>query len=324
MREGKELILATKDFANDFKSTSWWCILSTMFLLVIALSGTIWNINLAAKFLSSLLAGLLMVRLFVIYHDHQHKAILLDSPFAAVLMKTYGLIAITPSSIWNSSHNYHHTHNSKLKSAHIGSYPIMTKEQFLSISKNERRQYLFMRHPMTIAFGYLFVFLIGMCITPVFRDPKRHFDSVIALVIHLALNAAILYYLGWLALLLTITIPFFIASAIGSYLFYAQHNFPGVTFKDNDGWTYVGAAMESSSFLDTNKIMHWFTANIGYHHIHHVNSRIPFYRLPEAMREVPELQNVKTTTLSPLDILRCLRLKIWDVEANKMVALSEI
>ena len=70
MREGKELILATKDFANDFKSTSWWCILSTMFLLVIALSGTIWNINLAAKFLSSLLAGLLMVRLFVIFR-HQ-------------------------------------------------------------------------------------------------------------------------------------------------------------------------------------------------------------------------------------------------------------
>ncbi len=65
--------------------------------------------------------------------------------------------------------------------------------------------------------------------------------------------------------------------------------------------------------------MAWFTANIGYHHIHHLNARIPFYRLPEVMREMPELQQPGTTSFHPLEILRCLRLKVWDADAQRMV-----
>jgi omega-6 fatty acid desaturase (delta-12 desaturase) len=120
-------------------------------------------------------------------------------------------------------------------------------------------------------------------------------------------------------LVLALLVPMSIAGALGSYLFYAQHNFPGVTFKDKAGWTYEGAALESSSYLRTNPIMAWFTANIGYHHIHHLNHRIPFYRLPKVYREIPELQTAKTTTLSPIDIFRCLRLKVWCVESQRMV-----
>jgi omega-6 fatty acid desaturase (delta-12 desaturase) len=127
--------------------------------------------------------------------------------------------------------------------------------------------------------------------------------------------------LGWPALFLTVIIPHFIASAIGSYLFYAQHNFPGVTFSDNAGWTYEKAALESSSFMQMGPLMRWFTANIGYHHIHHLNARIPFYRLPEVTAGIPELQDPKTTSLHPAEIIRCLRLKVWDVEAQQMVGL---
>jgi omega-6 fatty acid desaturase (delta-12 desaturase) len=124
--------------------------------------------------------------------------------------------------------------------------------------------------------------------------------------------------------LLTQFIPHFVASGIGSYLFYAQHNFPTVKFQDKAGWTYEKAALESSSYLKTSRIMAWFTGNIGYHHIHHLNARIPFYRLPEVLKAMPELQNPKTTTLSPREILRCLRLKVWDVEAQQMVALPQV
>ncbi len=126
------------------------------------------------------------------------------------------------------------------------------------------------------------------------------------------------------ALILTILVPFFISQAIGTYLFYAQHNFPGVTFKDNAGWTYEAAALESSSYMKTGPLMAWFTANIGYHHIHHLNSHIPFYRLPEVLREMPELQHPKTTSLHPLEIIRCLRLKVWDVEKQQMVPLPAV
>ena len=70
--------------------------------------------------------------------------------------------------------------------------------------------------------------------------------------------------------------------------------------------------------------MAWFTANIGYHHIHHLNARIPFYRLPEVLRELPELRCPKTTSLHPADIIRCLRLKVWDVEAQRMVGVRNL
>jgi omega-6 fatty acid desaturase (delta-12 desaturase) len=129
---------------------------------------------------------------------------------------------------------------------------------------------------------------------------------------------------GWQALLLTQIIPHFIACAVGSYMFYAQHNFPDVSFNDAAGWTYEKAAMESSSFMRTNRIMAWFTGNIGYHHIHHLNARIPFYRLPEVLKKIPELQTPKTTSLNPMEIIRCLRLKVWDVESQRMVIVGHI
>ena len=324
MRTGQVLIVATKRYAEDHATKSWWCIFSTAVLALTALAGTVWNIHPAGKGVCSILSGLLILRLFVIFHDQQHHAILPNSRLAEVLMRVFGILVLSPSSIWRSSHNHHHNHNSKLRGSHIGSFPIMTKSQYLTSSTSTRLKYLFMRHPLTILGGYFFVFLYGMCLNPFLNDPKKHYDCLIALLIHVAIGVSLTLVLGWPGLLLTQTFPHLIASAIGSYLFYAQHNFPGVSFNDKAGWTYEKAAMESSSFMKTNPIMTWFTANIGYHHIHHLNARIPFYRLPEALREMPELQTAKTTSLHPLEIFRCLRLKVWDVEAQRMIGLRHL
>ena len=323
MRTGKEIILATKPYAVDFPAKSWMYISSTTLLLALAMAGTVWNFNLAGKVLCSFLTGLLFLRLFVIYHDQQHRAILPHSRLADWFMTVFGILILSPGSVWRSSHNHHHSHNSKLRGSHIGSFPIMTKAQFLKASRGDRFRYLFMRHPLTILFGYVFVFLHGMCLYPFINDPREHYDCLIAFILHFVVAAAIVLVLGWPALFLTLIIPLFMACAIGSYLFYAQHNFPGVSFSDNAGWSYEKAALESSSFLKTGPVMAWFTANIGYHHIHHLNARIPFYRLPEVRAAIPELQNPKTTSLHPVEIVRCLRLKVWDVEAQKMVALAQ-
>jgi omega-6 fatty acid desaturase (delta-12 desaturase) len=176
------------------------------------------------------------------------------------------------------------------------------------------------RHPLTILFGYVFIFLHGMCLYPSVTKLREHYDCLVAFVLHILIAVGITWAFGWTALLLTVIMPHFIACAIGSYLFYAQHNFPEVSFNDKAGWTYEKAALESSSFMKTGAIMGWFTANIGYHHIHHLNARIPFYRLPEAVAGITELQAPKTTSLHPLEIIRCLRLKVWDVEAQRMVS----
>ncbi len=323
MRGGKELILATKSYAVDQAIRSWWCIVSTASLLIAALVGTLWHFPLPGKIVCSILAGLLILRMFVIYHDQQHQAILPKSRLANVLMAIFGILALSPTSVWKSSHNHHHNHNSKLRGSHIGSFPIMTKDHFWKSTKRERLQYLFMRHPLTILFGYVSVFLGGMCIFPLFEKLREHYDCLIALVVHAVIGVLLTVLFGWQALLLTLIIPVFIAGAIGSYLFYAQHNFPSVSFNDAAGWTYDKAALESSSFMKTDPIMGWFSANIGYHHIHHLNARIPFYRLPEVLKKIPELQTPKSTSLNPLEIIRCLRLKVWDVESQQMIGLTK-
>jgi omega-6 fatty acid desaturase (delta-12 desaturase) len=324
MLEGKDLIIATKPFGKEKRFLSWYYTLSTfLFLIGLLYSAAVapWMI---VRILSSILAGFVFIRLFVIYHDYQHKSILQKSIFAKVIMYVYGLYSLAPASIWKRSHDYHHKHNSKLFSASIGSYPIMTKQKFLNSSKRERTEYLITRHPITIMLGFFSMFLIGMCVNSFRSSPKRHFDSLIALVIHVAVAALLVIYFGWLTWFLVWLLPFLIAHAIGAYLFYAQHNFPNVTFKDNTEWAYETAALDSSSYLKMNWFMRWSTANIGYHHVHHLNSRIPFYRLPEAMAGLPELQHPKMTSFKIKDIISCLKLKLWDPELQKMVGLDAI
>jgi omega-6 fatty acid desaturase (delta-12 desaturase) len=321
MTVSETLHARTKLYARDHSWKSWWCILSTTFLLAVAIAGTFPVLPLPLRILSSVLTGLLMVRLFVIYHDQQHRAILPKSRLAELFMRLYGIWALSPSSIWRSSHDHHHAHNSKLSSSHIGSYPIMTKEQFQNSLPGERFKYLFMRHPLVILFGYVFVFLFGMVINPFINSPRKHYDCLLAFLLHLALAVTLVMFAGWWTMLLALIFPRLLGCAMGSYFFYAQHNFPGVIHSDKGGWTFEKAALESSSYLKTGPIMAWFSANIGYHHIHHLNHRIPFYRLPEVYHKIPELSRAKTTSLHPLEIWRCLRLKVWCVQSQRMVGL---
>jgi omega-6 fatty acid desaturase (delta-12 desaturase) len=323
-RHGKELILATKPFAKEDKQKSWYYLLSTMFILAGCILGTFMIPYIPIQLCFSVLTALLMVRMFVIYHDFLHHTILHRSPWANAIMYTYGILVLVPPSIWKRSHDYHHNHNSKLFSASIGSYPIACKRKFLSMTKKEQRTYLAIRHPLTIILGYFSMFMFGMCVSSFLSSPSRHYDSLVALIVHFAIIALIVTFFGWQVWLISMFIPFLISSAIGAYLFYAQHNFPGVTFADNAEWKYDGAALESSSYMVMNPFMNWCTANIGYHHVHHLNSRIPFYRLKETMEAIPELQSPRITHFSLPAILACFRLKVWDPEKNKMIGLSEL
>jgi omega-6 fatty acid desaturase (delta-12 desaturase) len=325
VKNEKELILSTKPFAKEVRWKSWWHLLSTGTLLAGLYSGIfIPRSPLWLKSVCSVLAGLTIARMFIIYHDHQHKAILQNSKLADWLMTLWGLFVLAPTSIWKRSHDHHHTHNSKLYTSSIGSYPIVTKEKFKTFSKKERSVYLFIRHPLTITFGYIFVFFFGMCIRSFMNNRDKHWDSLIAVVLHVGIGVGIIFWLGWTAFLLGVVAPALIALGLGAYLFYAQHNFPTATFADKEGWSYVNAALGSSSYMRMNQVMHWFTGNIGYHHIHHLNARIPFYRLPEVYKAIPELQDAKTTSLMPGEILRCLRLKVWDPDLGRLIGFREM
>ncbi|HEV2330216.1 MAG TPA: fatty acid desaturase [Verrucomicrobiae bacterium] len=324
MSQPATLHARTKAFAKDNPAISWWHIISTALLLALAITCTLPFVPLWLRAPCSVLTALLLVRLFVIFHDHQHRAILPKSKLANVLMRIFGMCFLCPSTVWRRTHDDHHAHNCQLRIENIGSFPIMTRERFQSSSAADKLKYLLMRHPLTLLFGYATVFFYSLTLLPAITSPRRHWDAWPATLIHLGLAAFLVVFYGWLAFLLTMGIPFFIAGALGAYLFYAQHNFPGVILRDEDGWTFEGAALDSSSYLKTGPILSWFTGNIGYHHIHHLNHHIPFYRLPEVYRAIPELRAAKTTTLLPWHIVQCLRLKVWCVESQRMVALGDI
>ena len=324
MIQAPTLHARTKAFAKDNPIVSWWHIGSTALLLALGVAGTLPFVPLLLRAACSILTAFLLVRLFVIFHDHQHRAILPKSRLADIFMRVFGMCSICPSTVWRRTHDDHHAHNCQLRIENIGSFPIMTRERFENSSTTEKVKYLFMRHPLTLLFGYVTVFFYSLSVVPAVTDPRRHWDAWPAVLIHLGLATFLVLAYGWLAYVFTMGIPFLIAGALGAYLFYAQHNFPGVLLRDEEGWTYEGAALDSSSHLKTGPILSWITANIGYHHIHHLNHCIPFYRLPEVYRAIPELRAAKTTTLMPWDIANCLRLKVWCVKSQQLVGLAEI
>lgn len=310
-------------FAVEDRLRSWYYFLSTLLLVVIAFSGTYWISNVGGKLACAVLAGLFTSRLFVIYHDFHHEAILRKSISANVLMTFLGILILAPRSIWSETHQHHHLHNSKFSRMVIGSFPIISTKAFRALSKVQRFWYLLLRHPLMIAFAYVPIFLVSFCLWPFFENPKKYYDCGIAAVVHGLIFWGLYVLGGWASVFYSLVFPCTLMFAIGGYIFYAQHNFREVLLREDDEWDYLDAALNSSSFIKMNRVMRWFTANIGFHHIHHVNSRIPFYRLPEVMRELTELQHPRSTSLHPREIWECLQLKLWDPDQNRMITLRE-
>jgi omega-6 fatty acid desaturase (delta-12 desaturase) len=321
MRKGSvELVKATKQFAQEQRARSWWHLWSTLAVLAALLTGTCLNVHWLIRLPCSIGTGLVLIRLFIIYHDYQHGTILRGSRLAAVLMRIYGYLTLNPPSIWAASHQHHHQNNCKVPGLCIGTFPVMTTQTYAQASWLERCNYVLARHPLTILLGFLTVFFYCLCLRPLLENPRQHYDSAFALFFQGVLITALVLFAPWSVLVLSFALPWMIGAAMGSYLFYAQHNFPDVQFQEGDEWDYAFAALKSSSYMTMNPVLAWFTGNIGYHHVHHLNARIPFYRLPETMAHLEGLQSPGKTSLRPWDIYRCLRLKLWDPAQKRMVS----
>lgn len=323
VRIGPDLFKATLPFASESVAASWWHVTSTLLLLIASLTAAGLAPGWPLRTCFSLLSALLLVRVFITYHDYMHRAILSRSRLAWVLFRLYAAVALTPPRSWNKSHNYHHGHVGQVSAASIGAFPIMTRQMWLDASLAERLQYRMIRHPLTVLTGYVTIFLISICLLPLLNNPTRHWDSLLSMLGHAAIIAVLWVFGGFDVAFFVFLLPMTIASALGSYLFFAQHSFKRMHIMSPQAWTYYRAAMESSSYMRLNRVMQWFTGNIGFHHIHHLNVRIPFYRLPEAMNAIPELQSPITTSLAPRDIVDRFRCCLWDEERQRMVSYRE-
>ena len=323
LRTGRDLLNATVPFAVESVPVSWWHVASTFLILVGSLVGagavSWWPLRLAF----SLLAAMLMVRAFITYHDYMHRAILAQSRLAWLLFRIYSAVSLTPPRSWKKSHNYHHGHVGQISTASIGAFPVMTTDMWHQASWATRVGYRIVRHPLTVLAGYVTIFLFSITLLPLLKDPARHWDSFLVLLGHAALIACLWVFGGFDVAFFVMFLPMTVASALGSYLFFAQHSFKGMRILSPEAWTHYRAALESSSCMRLNKLMQWFTGNIGFHHIHHLNIRIPFYRLPEAMNAIPELQSPVTTSLAPRHINECFQCCLWDEQRQRMVSYRE-
>ncbi len=324
MRTGAELVQATKPYAIEDRAKSWRLLIEVIAIWLALMTAIAWVPQWWAKLGLAFLLGLVQIRMFIFYHDYLHGALLRKSRLASAWFTVYGFFALAVRSVWKETHNYHHKHNAKIIGSAIGSFPMLTVGMWKGIEPGQRRMYLLTRHPLTIFFGYLPVFVLGMCIAPFKRAPKTHWGGPLALAFHIGLILVSAYFLGWWAALCMWVVSKIVTLGLGSYLFYAQHNFPEIRLHGRRDWEYTTAALESSSMFDMPKILHWFTGNIGYHHVHHLNHRIPFYRLPEAMAAIPELQNPGRTSWRLKDIKAGLDLAVWDPDQSRMITYAEL
>ncbi len=341
-RTGAALILATRVFAEEHTATSWGLLGATLVplsvLLAVAACGPHALMHIASgtgsagsagvfdrvvQVLAGLIAGLVQVRLFIFYHDALHGAIFRRSWLGRRLMDGVGMYLLTARSVWRESHDFHHQHNSKPHASHIGSFPVRTVEDYRHATPAERRGHDRARHPLTMALGYVTLFMGGMVVAPAVRNLRRHWAAPAALAAHIALVVGIGLGVGWMTAFCAVVLPVGFALTVGGYLFYAQHNFPAMQLVERADWCCAGAATQASSLFVMGPVMRWMTGSIGYHHVHHLNHRIPFYRLREAMAALPELQHPGRTSWRIPDILSCLHLHLWDPAQGRMLTRRE-
>ena len=272
--------------------------------------------------LSVLNAGF-FVRLFAIQHDCGHGAFFDSRQANAWVGRCLGVVTLTPFAVWRRSHSIHHSNAGNLERRGIGDIQTLTVREYAALPARSRLIYRVYRHPLVILGVFpTYVFWIQNRFPSTLSSGWTYWGSAMgtnaALAVALGLTV---YFLGWTALFLIYLPTTLVAATIGMWLFYVQHQFEETSWDDGADWQLHDAALHGSSHYDLPPVLRWLTANIGIHHVHHLHSRIPSYRLPEVLADHPELAGATRITLR--DSVACLRLKLWDESARKLVPFGQ-
>ena len=269
-------------------------------------------------------AGVMLVRLFMIQHDCGHGSFFRRRAANDWLGRVLGVLTVTPYDYFKRSHALHHARTGNLDHRGIGDVATLTVREYQARSRWGRFVYRVYRNPVVL-FGigpaYLF-FLQYRLPVGLMRGGWRPWMSTMATNAALALFiGAAIWWLGALQFLLVYVPVVIVASTIGVWLFYVQHQFEGTQWDRDEDWSFHEAALHGSSHYDLPGVLRWLTANIGIHHIHHLSSRIPFYRLGKVLRDRPELRAVSRLTLR--QSLRTVTLALWDEEQRRLVTFRQ-
>ena len=263
-----------------------------------------------------------LVRTFIIFHDCTHGSFLPSRRANAWLGVVLGLMVYSPFLRWRHDHAIHHATSGDLDRRGGGDIRTLTVAEYNALPPRKQLAYRIFRHPLVMfGVGPIVALLIGPRI--VARDARpRMRRSVIGTNIALALLVAgFCWLMGPINFLIVQAPTIMLAGSAGIWLFYVQHQFEDAYWEATEGWSYADAALRGSSYLKLPKVLQFFSGNIGLHHVHHLNARIPNYNLQRAHDENPIFHDVPTLTLG--DGLRAVRLKLWDEERAGMVSFAD-
>lgn len=271
----------------------------------------------------AVVAGAFLVRVFIIFHDCGHGSFFKSRRANKTVGFIMGLLTFTPYYHWRWEHAIHHASAGHLDRRGTGDVWTMTVQEYLEASPWKRFAYRLARNPVVLfLIAPVFLFIVSQ------RFPSREADARERRSVHwmnlaiLGMATSLTWVYGfpeYLFIQLTITAT---AGGSGVWLFYVQHQFEGVYWERGDEWDYTAAALQGSSFYKLPKVLQWFSGNIGFHHIHHLSSRIPNYNLERCHQSHPMFQAVKLITL--FSSLKSFSLRLWDENQKKLVGYREI
>jgi omega-6 fatty acid desaturase (delta-12 desaturase) len=269
-------------------------------------------------------AGLL-VRLFMIQHDCGHGSFFPNRTGNDWVGRVIGVLTLMPYDHWRRGHAIHHATAGNLDNRGIGDVDTLTVAEYLGRSAWGRFRYRLYRHPAVMfGLGPAYLFLLQSRL-PIGFMRKGWTPWVSTMATNLAVVAfagLMIWTIGFVPFLLIHLPIVLVGAAIGVWLFYIQHQFEDTHWARNQNWNAHEMALRGSSYYDLPIVLNWFTANIGVHHVHHLSSRIPYYRLQEVLRDYPELR--KRGRLTLLRSLGCVRLALWDEASQRLISFKEL
>jgi omega-6 fatty acid desaturase (delta-12 desaturase) len=278
-----------------------------------------------ASLLIAIPAAGFLVRLFMIQHDCGHGTFFAGRLANDWVGRVIGVLTLTPYDCWRRSHAIHHATTGNLDRRGIGDLDTLTVREYRALSWWGRLKYRLYRHPLIMfGVGPAYLFLLQQRLpVGLMRNGWQPWASTMATNLAIAVIVAVLtWFIGIKAFLLVHLPITLLAGTAGVWLFYVQHQFEHTMWDRNESWNLHQAALHGSSHYELPALLRWFTANIGIHHVHHLSSRIPYYRLPRVLRDYPELRDVGRITL--LQSFQCVRLVLWDEAQRRLVSFREI
>jgi len=262
-----------------------------------------------------------LVRTFIVFHDCAHGSLFASKRANRWVGRVAGFLVLSPFARWRHDHAVHHATSGDLERRGVGDIVTLTVAEYRARSWRGRLAYRLVRNPLVMfGVGPIMAMIIGPRIATRAQRPRLRHSVLGTDLTLLSIVALLCWLIGWESFLLVWAPPAMLAGSVGIWLFYVQHQFEDAYWKSGEEWDYTDAALRGSSHLELPRLLQFFTGNIGLHHVHHLNARIPNYNLERAHRENPVFHQVPTLSLR--DGLRAVNLKLWDQESRKLVAFS--